>query len=140
MLNSAQETLFFKIGDSKLHKQLCFGLHFLSVFACWLADLPISLQSVLTAVIVYLWWVNNRSANIDLRYTTGKGWQVSWDRESFLAAIILETTVITPVAIFLHYGNEQQGFRAVIIANDSLSAIDYRRLMVKLKLSGRNQS
>ncbi len=152
MPNNFHESLFLKINTSHKLKRLVYGLHLLAVSSCWLADLPVNMQWVSTGAILGFWGLHeyrHKAMAIYLKYATGSGWQVSWDGDDFQAIMILDTSVITRWAIFLHYANEYppqlKGYKgqvrkSLLILNDALSADDYRRLMVKLKLSARSQS
>ena len=141
MLNQFEAGNNFKIASSRRCLQVGWVLHGLAVLACWLADIPVAVKWMGSLVIPLLGWVyvhQLRQAIIELRYTGATGWQICLDGEDFWDITILNSTVISNLAIFLHYhGNINPQFKAIMIANDSLSANDYRRLMVKLKITQR---
>ena len=115
-------------------------LHCVAILACWLSNLQMSSQTILTSLICIFWWVAKMRWNatpVYLRYTGNNGWRVSFDGNSYHSAVILDTTIITSVVMFLHYNTENQAFRSLMIAKDSLSNNEFRRLRVRLTLSMR---
>jgi hypothetical protein len=63
------------------------------------------------------------------------GWELA-DGNDYQPIQILNSTVITVFAIFLHF-NKNAHKQAVFIANDTLSEDDYRSLIVRLKTAGK---
>jgi DNA topoisomerase VI subunit A len=93
-------------------------------------------MSIVIPVLGWVYVYQRGQANIELRYTRTTGWQICLDGQNFLNITILKTTVVSKLAIFLHFhGKINPRYKAIMIANDSLSANDYRRLMVKLKIT-----
>jgi hypothetical protein len=139
MFNQFEAGSYFKIGSSRRCLQVGCALHGMAVLACWLANIPVAVKWVMSLVIPALGWVyvyQRGQANIELRYTRTTGWQICLDGKDFWDITILKSTVVSNLAIFLHYrGKINPRFKAIMIANDSLSANDYRRLMVKLKIT-----
>lgn len=65
-----------------------------------------------------------------IKHSENLGWQIS-NGGDFEAVEILTSTVITTSFIFL----QVQDKPTIIIANDALSEDDYRRFIVKLKIT-----
>lgn len=141
MLKKTESTLHFTIGRSRRLKQAVDCLHILSVSACWLNDLP-SLYSLSLSLLVTVSWVVQRYAcetgRIFLRYTVTEEWAVSFDGERYLVAKIKPTTVTGRMLIILHFSIDNRS-RALVIVKDAMTANDYRRLIVNLKISGYSQ-
>ncbi len=139
MFNQFEVGSDFKIGSSRRCLQLGCALHGVAVLVCWLADMPVAVKWGLSLVITVLGLVyayQRRQVIIELRYTKATGWQICLDGQDFLDISILKSTVVSNLAIFLHYHRKDNPrYKAIMIAHDSLSANDYRRLMVKLKIT-----
>lgn len=65
-----------------------------------------------------------------IKHSEKLGWQIS-NGGDFEVVEILTSTVITTVFIFLQIQDKP----TIIIANDALSEDDYRRFIVKLKIT-----
>nr|WP_292563652.1 protein YgfX [Methylomonas sp.] len=114
-------------------------LHLLAILACVLNSLPILYQSLLLAAVVTLWWTSWKywkTSGLLLRYTKSNGWEMAFDGADFVAGQVLADTVITRWVIFLSFKTNTQSTMSVLIANDALSADDFRLLRVSLTLSG----
>lgn len=139
MSKNTQQTLHFRILPSKQIKAFSAALHACAMLACWLNALPIFYRAALAAVILTLWRLNTRRWNkeaVYLNYNGNTGWEISHDGLDYAAVTILRSTVITNRVIFLHYAIDNRPHRSLLIAKDSLAINDFRRLIVKLKLSG----
>ncbi len=139
MINSSHQLTQFSLRESVLMKQVNSILHLMAITACWLAAIPESVQLCLICMILVSAWFHRNypePASIELKYTLNREWEVSLDGNHFFRAVILESTWITPVVIFLHLTSVEHGNLTRLVARDSLSADEYRRLKVKLKLSG----
>lgn len=142
MTQNSQTTQFFLIKPSR---QLKMGLDFLhgaAAVSCWLTSLAMSYQLLLSMAVGVFWLISNKcckTPTYHLRYTATGGWEVAFEGADYLAIIILGSTVVTPWGIFLHYKAHKQPGRSLVIAKDSLSADNFRRLLVRLKLSGYEQ-
>lgn len=142
MTKHVNQIQHFRISPSKQIEMIADALHCVAIFACWLSHLPWVSQVVLTCVVLVFWRLTKtrwKARSIHLSYTETIGWQVSSDGDNYLNAVILETTVITNVVIFLHYRKENQAFNSVAIARDSLSSDDFRCLKVRLTLTVRGR-
>ena len=100
--------------------------------------LPITVKlALLTGIFLHLWFVINRLKNeqYKIKQSEALGWAVLSEGSNghdFEPIQILNSTVITVFAIFLHF-NKNARKQAVLIVNDALSEDDYRRLIVRLK-------
>ena len=65
---------------------------------------------------------------------------MAFENDDYSGVTILESSVVTPFVIFLHLKPHKQKPMALVIANDCLSKNDFRRLIVRLTLSGHEQS
>lgn len=114
-------------------------LHLLAILASVLNSLPIIYQSLLLAAVVTLWWTSWKywkTSGLLLRYTKNNGWEIAFGGMDFVAGQVLADTVITRWVIFLRFKTNTQATMSVLIANDALSADDFRLLRVRLTLSG----
>jgi hypothetical protein len=87
------------------------------------------------------WFVQRdarQAGRILLRYTVTEGWAVCFDGEDYLAIKIKPTTVTGSLLTVLHFSIDKHA-RALVIFKDSMSANDYRKLIVNLKISGYGQ-
>lgn len=117
-------------------------LHLVAILACYFTSVQVYFQLCMMSIIIVFWLICHKCRKtpvMHLRYTSNLGWQVAMGRKVYQNAMILETTVITHVVVFLHFKVDDQPCSAMVIAKDSLSATDYRRLLVRLKLSGIEQ-
>lgn len=142
MPKTCQETLHFQVLPSKQVGVLNDVLHLCAILACWFNNLQTPYQLLLIATLLVFWRRNRKRCEatpVFLSYTENTGWEVSLDGSNYLHAMILDTTVMTSVVIFLHYKMDNRASRALVIAKDSLSVNDFRRLIIRLKLSARGR-
>lgn len=138
MSKKHEPSLLLALKPSKRLKQLIVFMHALALGACVANALPATVKLGLSAAIcMHLWFTLKRlkSKHHSIKHTVASGWQASSGNSAFESVRILNSTVITPFAIFLHTRSQNAGKQAMLILNDALSADDYRRLIVKLKTS-----
>lgn len=140
MTQNMPERLDVKIDGSKQFNQLVDVLYACAFVACWLNDLPKECQWLFSSLVVVFWAIrsiSNHSPQYLLRYTANIGWALSVDDINYREILILNDTVITHFAIFLSFKTKEQLMRSrsIMIMHDSVLAPDYRRLIVRLKLS-----
>lgn len=141
MPKKTETTLHFTIGRSRWLRQAIDCLHVLSMCACWLNDLPIVYRLILSLLVIASWFVQRtacKAGRIFVRYTVSEGWAVSFDGEHYLAIKIKPTTVTGNMLTVLHFSIDKHT-RALVIFKDAMSANDYRKLIVNLKISGYGQ-
>lgn len=114
----------------------------LALSACWLNGLPTVMRCLLITLVVVLWLQQSRSKTGSraqyLSYTRGSKWAVSDDGADFFPVRIETGSMVTRHIIVLRYSRETDGklhYKTLFIARSQMSAQDYRRLAVKLKLS-----
>lgn len=131
-------TLQFTIAQSQWRLYLVHGLHALSITACWLNSLAVPLQLAATLLVLASWVVQYKASctkEVYLRYSTTDAWTISYDGETFALIKIKAETVISSLLSVLHFeaGNLPG---SLLIFKDALSADQYRKLIVQLKISG----
>lgn len=138
MPKNIHEKLDIKIGSSRRIDQLVTILFVCAFAASWLNDLPKEYRCLMSFLVIVFWVMRNiskQSSLYFLRYTTSLGWALSSDGTDYREIFISDGTVITCNAIFLCFKTKAQFNKAIFIASDSVSANDYRSLIVRLKLS-----
>lgn len=139
MSKNSQQTLHFRIVPSKQLKAVVAALHACAILACWLNALPTAVRLIFIAGLVVLWLLSNKrwkTMPVYLNYHSHSNWQISGDGLNYLNAAMLGSTVITSRVIFLHYETDDEIKGTLLIARDSLHENQFRRLKVRLKLSG----
>ena len=110
-------------------------MHILALAASIANALPVAAKLPLSAGICLHFYFAVRAlknTQVKIKHTAASGWEIS-DANDFKSVQILNSTVITLFAIFLHFSGN--GKQSVLIVSDALSADDYRRLIVRLKTS-----
>jgi len=113
-------------------------MHALALGASIANALPITLKLVLlTGISIHLWFISKRlkDKRYKIKQSEALGWELS-DGNDFKAIQILNSTVITTFAIFLHF-TQNAHKQSLLIASDALTEDDYRRLIVRLKTAGK---
>lgn len=127
--------LLLELKPSKRLKRLLVVIHVLAMGSSIANTLPITVKlALLTGICLHLCFVINRLKNqqCKIKQSEALGWTILSDGNDFEPIQILNSTVITVFAIFLHF-NKNTHKQAVLIASDALSEDDYRRLIVRLK-------
>lgn len=130
---------FFAIKPSLRLRLVVDLFHLSAIMASVLNSLAIMYQLLLLAAVAVLWrasWKYWKTSAVLLRYTKNDGWEVAINGDDYEAGEILADTVITKWVIFLRFKTAGQSTMSLPIANDTLSADDFRRLRVILTLSG----
>ena len=129
----------FEIKPSQQHEKLFDVLRVLAILSCVLSTLAITYKATLIMLILVLKLiaVSNRQSSIyQLRFTEFSGWEMAFANNDYRHMTILGGSVITTFVVFLHCRMHDQALRTFVIAKDSLSKNDFRRLVVRLTLSG----
>lgn len=127
-----EPVLILNLKPSRRLKQLLMSIHGLAIIASFGNALALPIQlAVFVAVIGHGYWLIQRLAKSPktIQHNPAQGWQVDDQLVQ-----ILPSTVVTTLAIFLHYrvlGQRQH----ILIAVDALTADDFRQLIVRLKTS-----
>lgn len=138
MPKNQETTTDFTISHSHWLKITVDCLHFLSMLACWLNDLPIQFKLLLALMVITSWRFHRKATEADstyLRYTPASGWAISLDNAGYSAVNILPSTVAGKIVTILHFKRENHR-KSLVIFKDAVAANDYRRLTVLLKISG----
>lgn len=126
-----------ELKPSKRLKRLLAALHGLAMIASIANALPIAAQLTLVAgICAHFCFAAKQLKNAQhaIKHTEAFGWEVS-DGNDFEKIQILNSTVITVLAIFLHF-NKNAKKQSLLIMNDALDVDDYRRLIVRVKTTG----
>ncbi|MFZ2406053.1 MAG: protein YgfX [Methylobacter sp.] len=138
MSRKHEPSLLVALRPSRRLKMLLIGLHGLAWASSIANALPVAVKlALLTGISVHLWFAVKRFKGIqhNIKHTEASGWEIS-DANDIEPIQILNSTVITVFAIFLHF-NKNAKKHSVLIVNDALSEEDYRRLIVRLKTAGK---
>ena len=117
---------------------LLIAMHLLALAASVSNALPIVVKlALLTVICLHLWFIIKRfQCEVrKIRHTEALGWELS-NGNDFEAIEILNSTVISIFAIFLHF-NKNTLKQSVLIVNDALSEDDFRCFIVRLKTAGK---
>lgn len=136
MPKKTEPTLRVELKPSVRLKQLLVVMHALALASSIANALPIAVKlALLTGICVHLRFITKRVKNqrYSIKQSEAFGWELSVGN-GFEQIQILDSTVITTFAIFLHFNRDAKK-RSVLIMNDALSEDDYRRLIVRLKTS-----
>jgi toxin CptA len=126
------------LKQSKKLKRLLVVMHLLALGSSIANTLPITVKLILLiGICIHLWFNLKRvkKQHYKIKHTEGSGWELA-DGNDFETIEIIDSTVITTFAIFLHF-NKNAKKQSLLIPNDTLTEDDYRRLIVRLKTAGK---
>lgn len=109
-------------------------MHLLALASSTVNALPIAVKlALLTGICIHFCFTMKhvKSKQYTIKQSEAFGWEIS-DGNDFKPVQIMNSTVITLFAIFLHFKNNADK-QSVLIVNDALTEDDYRRLIVRLK-------
>lgn len=141
MTQSAEQPFIAALKPSSMLKRAVMAVHGLALAASLANALPVPYKMMLSiAVAGHLYHALKRqnASFLSLKYSDAAGWQIAHGDE-FEPVAILKSTVVTPVAVWLHVQSRPKtGFfarrdRAFLVPYDSLDEDGYRRLTVLLK-------
>lgn len=138
MPNKHEPLLLIELKPSKRLKRFLVFVYLLGLGASIANSLPIAVKlAFLIGICLHFWlilkyWGNQQCT---IKHTEAVGWEVS-EGNNFEPIEILESTVITIFAIFLHFKKDVRR-KSLLIVNDALTEDDYRRLIVRLKTAGK---
>lgn len=138
MQKKHEPPLLVELKPSQRLKQLLVVMHGLAMGSSIASALPVTVKlALLAGIFLHLWFIINRLKNqqCKIKQSEALGWELA-DGNDFEPIQILNSTVVTVFAIFLHF-NKNAHKQAVLIAYDALSEDDYRRLIVRLKTAGK---
>jgi len=144
MPQHTEPALLLTIKPSHHLKALIIIIHVLALGASIANDLDLAFKLGLITVISLQGWLTIKRLKNEaytIKYTEALGWQLSKDQD-LVSIEILNSTIVTTFAIFLHYKERSpsnfktpRAKRTRLILNDALSDDDYRCLLVKLKIT-----
>jgi len=144
MHQQPEPTLFLVINTSNRLIATVILIHALALGASVANDLALIFKlGLITAICLQGWLTvkHIKNEHYTIKYTEAFGWQLSKDYD-LVSIEILNSTVVTAFAIFLHYKVSSQPHTPIkrikqtrLILNDMLPDGDYRRLLVKLKIT-----
>lgn len=124
-----------ELKPSKTLRGLSIGVHSIALVACFLNALPFTIKLTTALCILLSMSASYRRLKSESRkisYTEKTGWQISGGN-GFEPVEILGSTVVTIFVVFLHLKHKPP----IIIVNDALDDKEYRKLIVKLKMTFR---
>jgi toxin CptA len=136
--NKHEPLLLVELKPSKRLKRFFVILHVLALGSSIANALPIIVKlTLLTGICMHFRFMNQRLKNEQciIKHTETLGWEIS-NGDDFKPVQIMGSTVITVFVIFLHFADNTNK-QSVLIVSDALSEDDYRRLIVRLKTTGK---
>ena len=144
MPQQSEPALLLAIKPSQRLRWLVILIHGLALAASLDNDLDLIFKLELLTVICLQGWLTLKrlkNEHYSLKHTEALGWQLSKDHD-LVSIEILNSTVVTAFALFLHYkersqphAQSSQAKQTRLLLNDALADEDYRRLIVKLKIT-----
>lgn len=134
MSKKHEPLLLIKLKPSKRLKWFLIFIYLLALGSSIANALPIAAKLFFIVVICLHLWLTLKYRNNEqyvIKHTDTVGWEIS-EHSNFEPIEILNSTVISTFAIFLHF-NKNARRQSVLIVNDALSKDDYRRFIVRLK-------
>ncbi len=127
--------LRLELQASKRLVRMMLLIHCLALIASVFNNLPLLVKlAVFSAVLVHGYFVFIKPINAQQTIEHSEtGWRVLG-----MEVEILPTTVISTLAIFLHFKTPDNAKQGLVIFNDALSRKDYRNLLVRLKITASN--
>jgi toxin CptA len=136
--NKHEPLLLVELKPSKRLKRFFVILYVLALGSSIANALPIIVKlTLLAGICMHFRFMNQRLKNEQyiIKHTETSGWEISSGND-FKQIQIMNSTVITVFVIFLHFADNANK-QSVLIVNDALSEDDYRRLIVRLKTTGK---
>jgi hypothetical protein len=136
MAKNTAPALNLPIKSSAYQSILLKTLHIMSFAACWLNNLPLTIQIALSALVIGSGFYQYKQPQSDfyIRYSDKNQWSAALNNQQFQPITIRTTTVITQWLVILHFEIEQRLVTRLIFS-EALSNHDYRRLIVALKIN-----
>jgi len=135
MSKQHDQPLLLELKPSECLKRILVLAHGLALAACAISYLPLVTKFAVPAVIcLHLYFVirhSNKEQYI-IKHSEAYAWQV-WGEDDFEPVQILNSTVITTFAVFLHIKREKADKQTILVLSDALSEDAYRQLIVRLK-------
>ncbi|HEY8218914.1 MAG TPA: protein YgfX [Methylobacter sp.] len=140
MTKKHESPLLVELNPSIQLKRLLIIMHLLALASSIANALPVIVKLALViGIALHFYFILTRlkSEQYAIRHSEASGWEIASGKD-FKPVQILNSTVITLFAIFLHFDKNAHK-QSVLIVNDALSEDDYRRLIVRLKTADKKR-
>ncbi len=142
MLKQQEQLFQIEVRSSIIQIYFIYIIHALAVFSCLVAVVPMVIKIVLpVGVLLHLMFTLHQKAKLTgskLQYSSSQAWQLSMVGNNFDPIEILSSTVITPLAIFLHFKKQSGKKQSMLIFKDAISSEAFRKLTVELRVNSLN--
>jgi hypothetical protein len=111
--------------------------HLLALAACISSSIPMLVKVLLCAVCcAHYFFIISRldKKHYIIKHSVAQGWEIM-QQEDFVSIQIEHSTVVSLLAVFLHFRTEDNVKKTLVLVNDSLTELDFRRFIVRLKTS-----
>lgn len=138
MSKKPEPPLLLELKPSTQLKRFLVVIHLLALGSSIANALPLAVKLALSVgICLHLWFALGRlkTQRYSIKHTETSGWEIA-DGDEFKSVQILNSTVITVFAIFLHVNRDARR-QSLLIVNDALTEDDYRRFIVRLKTADR---
>ena len=123
----------FCVAPSMRLKYALIAAHALALIACLVSALPWLGKVLLVLALPAHLYLAVREVGLQhdtIRYHDASGWNINDE-----PVLVLPSTVLTTFAVWLHFKSQGARRKALLIVNDTMPEHDFRRLVVKLKIS-----
>lgn len=141
MPKKPEPTLLLELKHSRRLSQLLLVIHLLALASSLANVLPLVVKTALvTGICIHFWFMckNEKNRHFKIKHAEGTGWELENDK-NFESIDIARSTVITTFAIFLQF-KQKNIKQSLLIVKDMLNEDDYRRLIVRLKTTGKQKN
>ncbi len=113
-------------------------IHALAAMAALHNSLPVIYQIVFFVTILISLFFYSRQMNypFSIRFTTSLGWEILNSENIYQSVKILPTTVLTRFFSILHIEKLNERKQTMLILKDGMKQGDYRKLVIRLRISG----
>jgi len=123
----------FLVEPSKRLKYALVAAHGLALSACLISALPWPGKTLLGLILSVHLYLDVRE--IDARHDAIRCHEGSGLHINDEPVLVLPSTVVTPLAIWLHFQPQGTRKKTLLIVNDAMPEHEFRQLIVKLKIS-----
>lgn len=138
MSKKSEPPLLLELKPSTQLKRFLVAIHLLALGSSIANALPLAVKLALSVgICLHLWFAVRRlkTQHYSIKHTETSGWEIA-DGDDFKSVQILNSTVTTIFAVFLHFNHDARR-QSLLIVNDALTEDDYRRFIVRLKTADR---
>ncbi len=139
-----ETTQVFRVNRSELLLYGLVFLHALSLLAVLLSDIAIASKILLVIAVflsLYLYCKKELYFNhVLIRFSPDYGWAFAERDADFMPISLLPSTIINPYLLILHFKTDKSKIKTILILSDSMNTIDFRKLLVTIKITGLNQT